>query len=155
MFNVDIYIETSMKGPGRRKGWYAAVIECKKRNGEIHKRTDYVEEENLTYHKSVLRGLIRSLQRLNTCSSICIHTDSMYLIGNVKRGNLDKWRENDFTSSKNREIKNRSEWEMVDKLLKGHKIEFCYGKQNKYTEELQQFAEKIKQQVNVGDGYEH
>ena len=34
MFEVNIYLETSLKGPGTRAGWYAAVVEYQtKHNG--------------------------------------------------------------------------------------------------------------------------
>ena len=61
MFEVNIYIETSMKGPGTRKGWYAAVLEFIK-NGKSITREDFAFEKETTYHKSVLCALTKSLK---------------------------------------------------------------------------------------------
>lgn len=48
MFEVKIYIETSLKGPlraGEGEGWYAAVVEYRKKDGEIETREDFVRDE--------------------------------------------------------------------------------------------------------------
>lgn len=143
MFEVNIYLETSMKGPGTRKGWYAAVIECTKKDGSVHKREDFEKEDALTYHKSVLLALLKSLKRLNTSSILIIHTDSVYLINNIERGNLKKWSENDFLKSKGEPIKNREEWQQINKLLKGHKVSFCFEKRNKYSIAMKELVDTV------------
>lgn len=138
MFKVNIYIETSLKGPGKRKGCYASVIEYQKRNGEMHKRMDVGIEEKTTYHRSVLLALLKSLNRLNTSSDLTIYTDSTYLIFSVERGRLQHWSENGFISAKKKEIANKEEWQQVDRLLKGHKVRFYYVKEHKYSSELKE-----------------
>lgn len=147
MFKVNVYIETSMKGPGIRSGWYASIIEYQMKNGVIHKRFDFGMGESLTYHKSVLLALGMSLKRLNASSYLTIHTDSQHVVGTIRRGSLETWRENDFQSSRGREIKNCEEWKIVDKLLKGHKVEFELTKSNKYSEELREEAMKIQEEI--------
>lgn len=147
MFRVNVYIETSMKGPGTRSGWYAAIIEYQMKNGTVHKRFDFGMGESLTYHKSVLLALGTSLKRLNASSYLTIHTDSQHVVGTISRGSLEKWRENDFQSSRGREIKNCEEWKSVDKLLKGHKVEFELAKSNKYSDELREQAMKIQKEI--------
>lgn len=153
MFKVDIYVETSIKGPGTRKGWYAAVIEYRMKNGGIHKRVDFGSGENPTYHKSVLLGLTESLKRLNTSSFVTIHTDSHYIAGCIERGSLDNWRKNGFMSARKKEIKNREEWELVDRLLKGHKVSFCLAEEHKYSSKLREGA--VKRQKNVDNCVEN
>lgn len=147
MFEVNIYLETSLKGPGTRKGWYAAVIECTKKDGSIHKREDFVMEEALTYHRSVLLALLKSLKRLNASSDLTIHTDSSYLISNIER-NLERWRGNGFRNIKGEPVKNQTEWQQVDKLLKGHKVSFVCEKRNKYTALMLKNVEKTECEGN-------
>ena len=74
MFEVKIFIETSLKGPlrtGEGAGWYAAVAEYRRKNGEIETREVFVCEEKTTYHKSTLSALLKVLKILNKsmCSS--------------------------------------------------------------------------------------
>lgn len=132
MFEVNIYIETSLKGPGIRKGWYAAVVEYKTKNHGIQTREDFVMEEETTFHKSALRALIKSLKRLNTSCNLTIHTDSMHLVNSYDH-HLHIWEENNFLNAKNQPVKNQEEWKTVSRLLKGHKVLFVYEKNHAYT----------------------
>lgn len=160
MFRVNIYIETSIKGPGTRSGWYAAIIEYQMKNGFIHKRFDFGMGDDLTYHKSVLLVLGMSLLRLTSSSYLTIHTDSQYLIGIIERGTLEKWRKNNFKNSRGMDVKNLEEWKLLDKRLKGHKVEFHLTKGNKYSDELREktvkrYEEWLKRQKNVDNSVEN
>lgn len=136
MYKVDIYLETSLKGPGTRRGWYAAVIECTKKDNSVYWKGDFAQEESITYHKSVLLALLKSLNRLNASSDLTIHTDSYYLITNIEQGHLERWSKNGFLNIKGEPIKNQNEWKEVARLLKGHKVSFCYEKRNKYSAKM-------------------
>ncbi len=143
MFEVNIYIETSLKGPGIRKGWYAAVIEFQKRNGDTVTREDFVYEQETTYHKSVLCALIKALKRLNASCDITIYTDSEIIRNNVEN-NLHRWKENGFLTVKGEPIKNQEEWKELAKVISGHKVEFCITKRHFYSEWMRSEVEKRK-----------
>ena len=139
MFEVNIYIETSLKGPGTRKGWYAAVTECQTQNKKIHTREDFGEEEETTFHRSALRALIKSLKRLNVSCNLTIHTDNIHLVSSFDN-HLSRWEENGFLNAKNQPIRNQKEWKEVSRLLKGQKALFVYEKNHKYTKHMMEMA---------------
>lgn len=139
MFEVNIYIETSLQGPGRRKGWYAAVTECRTKSKKVHIREDFEKEEETTYHRSTLRALIKSLKRLNASCNLTIHTGDMYVITNHDQ-RLEEWEGNGFLNSRDEPISNREEWKEVSKLLKGHKVLFVWEKNHAYTERIKEKA---------------
>lgn len=148
MFEVNIYLETSLKGPGTRKGWYAAVVEYIDRRRHAQTREEFVQEEETTYHKSTLCALIKALKRLNTSCDLKIYTDSSYLQNNVEN-NVDKWKKNGFVNVKGEAIKNQEEWKELVQLISGHKIEFRITKRHLYTVWMRNEAEKRLK--NVGD----
>lgn len=141
MFDVNIYIETSLQGPGKRKGWYAVVTECQTQSKKIHTREDFELEEETTYHRSTLRALIKSLKRLNASCNLTIHTGDMYVITNYDQ-RLDGREENGFVNSKRQPISNREEWKEVSKLLKGHKVLFVWQRNHTYTKYLMEKAKE-------------
>ncbi len=139
MFEVNIYLETSLKGPGNRKGWHASVLEYIDRSQHAVTRADYVLEERTTYNKSALCALIKSLKRLNASCFVNIYTDSQYLKNGVEN-HLSVWKENDFMNAKGNPIKNRNEWKETAKLLSGHKIKFRMTRRHRYTQVMQDEA---------------
>lgn len=146
MFEVNIYIETSLKGPGTRKGWYAAVVEYIGKNKKPVTREDFCEEEETTFHRSALRALIKSLKRLNTSCNLTIHTDNIHLVSSFDH-HLSTWEENGFINAKNQPIRNQEEWKEVSRLLKGHKVLFVYEKNHKYTQHMMELAKNHSGEV--------
>ena len=152
MFTVSIYLETSIKGPSVKDGWYAAVIEYVNKNRKAEIREDYVLEKVTTYHKSILCALIKALKRLNASCELKIYTDSIFLKRNVEN-NIEMWKKNGFLNAKGEPIKNKDEWKEVAKLLAGHKVEFRITNRHLYSmrmiEEAKRRTENTRDSVNT------
>lgn len=133
MFEVNIYLETSLKGPGTRKGWYAAVVEYHTKKHGTQTREVFAQGLELTYNKSALLAFIESLKILNARCNLTIHTDSVYLSSSFQNGNLKRWKENGFLNVKGEAIKNQAEWQMVSELADKHEVVFICEKKNAYT----------------------
>lgn len=142
MFEVNIYLETSLKGPGTRKGWYGAVLEFIKQGKSIT-REDFAFEKETTYHKSILCALTKSLKRLNTSCHINIYTDSVFVKNSIEN-NLERWRENGYQNIKGEPIKNQEEWCEVGRLLSAHKIEFRITKRHAYSVWMREQAKSLE-----------
>lgn len=140
MFEVNIYIETEVKGPARRRGWYASVLEFLK-GGKAITREDYVLEEETTYHRSVLRALLNSLKRLNTNCYVNIYTDSDYLKNSIENF-LPQWKNTGFVNAKGKPLENQKEWMEVAKLIAGQKIKFRKTVRHCYTVVMQREAKR-------------
>lgn len=142
MFEVNIYIETSLKGPGKREGWYAAVLEFIK-NGKAITREDFVREKETTYHKSVLCALIKALERLNSSCNLNIYTDSIFVQNSIEK-NLPIWKGNGFVNAKGELVKNYSEWKEVARLISGHNVKFRITNRHLYTVEMRKKAKMLE-----------
>lgn len=139
MKEVNIYLETSMKGPGTRIGWHAAVVEYEKKNGDMETREDFGQEET-TYHKSVLTALIKALKRLNVECSVTVYTDCQ-LIKTSFENHLPKWKENGFLNIKGEPIKNQEEWKELAAVAEKHEMDFVITKKHYYSSWMRTEAE--------------
>lgn len=141
MFTVNIYLETSLKGPVVKDGWHAAVLEYKLRDGRVTTREDFEQEMSTTYHRQCLRALIKSLKRLNANCNINIYSDSVYL-GRGLSTNLKCWKSNGYLAADGNQLKNVAEWKMIAQLISGHKIQFHRVKRNAYSVWMQRKAKE-------------
>ena len=141
MFEVNIYLETSMKGPGTRKGWYAAVIEYHTKKHGTQTREVFRQETEITYHKSVLLGFLEALKILNKECILTVYTDSVYLVSSFNN-HLNRWEQNGYKNAKDEAIKNQSEWKQITMLRKQHEIQFAYTKRHCYSSWISSEAEK-------------
>ena len=120
MFEVNIYLETSLKGPVTKDGWHAAVLEFVKKDGNITTREDFERETSTTYHRQCLRALIKALTRLNASCIVHIYSDSVYVENGI--------------------MKNLQEWKEIASLTSAQKVIFHREKRNAYSAWMQQEA---------------
>lgn len=135
---------------GEGEGWYAAVIEYRKKNGEIETREDFKLEKKTTYHKSALSALLRSLKRLNTECIVKIYTDCVYISNNYKNGNLKHWKTNGWKNYRGEDIKNKELWQQVSEELDKHIVTIERQRHNEYTRWMQEEAKKrFKKEASI------
>lgn len=146
MFEVNIYLETSLKGPVTKDGWCGAVLEYITRDGKTETREDFEKETSTTYHRQCLRALIKSLKRLNVSCYVNIHTDSVYIESGINK-NLKRWKSNGFISADGDPVKNVNEWKEIAKLISGHKVQFHREKRNAYSVWMQRTAKILQTDV--------
>ena len=132
MFEVNIYLETSLKGPVTKDGWHAAVLEYITKDEKSETREDFERETSTTYHRQCLRALIKALKRLNASCCVNIYSDSVYVESGLIN-NLKRWKSNGFISADGNTLKNVDEWKEIAKLTSGHKIQFHRQKRNAYS----------------------
>lgn len=142
MFEVDIYIETSIKGPGRRKGWYAYVLEYQTRRNGIQTREDFGVQESTTYLQSGLLAMINALKRLNASCIVNIHTDNIFVKNMVDRKMLKEWKRNGWLNASGDTVANKQEWQRLEQLMSGNKVEFFQEKRNAYSAWMQEEAKR-------------
>ena len=142
MFKVDIYIETSIKGPRRRKGWYASVLEYQTRRNGIQTRTDFGVQEDTTYSQSGLLAMINALKRLNASCIVTIHTDNTFVKNMVDRNILKEWKRNGWLNASGDTVANKKEWQELERLMTGHKVTFSHEDRNDYSAWMQEEAKR-------------
>ncbi len=148
MFEVNIYLETSLKGPLVRDGWYAAILEYTSKTNKKTTREDYEWQTQTTYHRQTVCAFLKSLKRLNTNCIVNIYTDSVYLKNGIE-DHLKMWKSNGWINGKGETIKNVQEWKEIARLISSHKIIVHREKRHSYTEQMMEEAKKRFK--NAGD----
>ena len=74
-----------------------------------------------------------------------------YVAAGFKQGWIERWKASNWTTSANKEVRNRKEWEELDALVQQyqHKIVFHVKEEHTYRNWLKSNVEKEKQKGNV------
>ena len=137
---VNIYIESSVKGPRRSNGVVGFVLE--KESHKDKTLTQFGKVENVTANHAVLLALIHALRRIKTGTDITIWTDSFYVQSALVHGWLEEWSENGWKTAKGKEICNEKEWKQIKELLGDVEPEFEVGGQHPFKNYLKSEVER-------------
>lgn len=123
MYQINLYIETSIRGLKKTDGWYAYVLEWLDSKEEIHTVSDFRYEEEVTPNMLALLAFCAALNRITKDSDITVFTDSLYLRSSFTRY-LPAWKENGWKTAHGSPIKNMLLWQQALEKTKNHKIIF-------------------------------
>ena len=113
--NVIIYTDGACKGNPGVGGWGAIL------NYSDSSKSIYGYEENTTNNRMELMAVIKALENVKFNSKIKIYTDSQYVKNGITIW-ITTWKNKNWRTSSNKEVKNRDLWEKLDKLVSHHEI---------------------------------
>ena len=152
MGEVRIYIETSLRGPCLRDGWYAAVIECQTKKGPATAGLVGMERET-TYYRSTLLAIVKAMKKLNRPCTVVIHTYCQFVKGIFEQGLLESWHREEWRKSSGEEVENRELWRQFfdeAKRMGGtDKITFQYSKSNVYRDLMRRMIEEDRKRARI------
>ncbi len=108
---VNIYIETSKKGPSRGKGVYGAIIEYETTKGPAT-LTIFKQLENTTENQAELEAAVDALKHLTKPCYVTIYTGCTYFI-HAMLGWLLQWAKNDWINAKGKTLANVELWKKI------------------------------------------
>lgn len=114
---VNLYIATSVKGPGRRKGSCGYVLECPDRPPSAKNplaETMYIGET--TAHASLLYALREALGRVRSRCILTVHTDSPYIASALSEW-LPEWEKSGYMTKKGKPVADWENWKETAILL--------------------------------------
>ena len=149
MKKVEIYIETTIKGPVVKDGKYAAALVFTKSTGESEDRFVKGEEPDTTFNRSILLAMIQALEKFTEACHITFHMGKSYVKNMVEAGNPEKWKRAEWRRTQGKEVQNKDLWELyLEKSGKfDHKIEFAWSKAHEYTGILQEMMKGEREDV--------
>lgn len=130
MYQINLYLETSIRGVRSTIGWYGYVLEWVDTHGKTRTVTDFKCKSGVTPNQLILTALRDALRRMTKPSEILIYTDALYLRGNYM-DYLPLWRKNGWKTARGEPVKNRELWEEVVEAAEPHRIAF--GKQYQHA----------------------
>ena len=128
---VDVYIGTSIRGPGKGIGRCAYVMRSTKKNGEPYESTPEIAQyEDTTEHRLVIYAIRDALNRLNYACEIVIHTESSYPAAVFNQHWLEGWQKNGWKNKRNQDVADSDLWSEIQEEIErsGHLLQAETGK---------------------------
>jgi len=137
-----IYTDGACSGNPGPGGWGAIILSEEKNEINISGK-----EKSTTNNRMELMAPIMALRKIEKASEIIIYTDSIYLKNGITTW-IKNWEKNGWKSVNKKSVKNKDLWVTLNKLSKGHVIDWKWVKAhngNKYNEIADKLAtEAIK-----------
>lgn len=133
---VEIYIGTSIRGPGRGIGRTMYLMRCKKADGSDYESSPEIAQfEDATENRLVLYALRDALQRLNYACSVTVHTECRYVANAIDQHWPEAWQENHWTNSRGKEVADSLLWADILQEIEesGHQLKAEEGR-HEYSE---------------------
>jgi len=118
---IEIFTDGACKGNPGPGGWGALL-----RYGDVEKEINGYQEST-TNNIMELTAVIESLKILKQSSVIIITTDSTYVKNGITNW-IHNWKKNGWKTAAKKNVKNKILWQELDKLIKEHKITWCWVK---------------------------
>ncbi len=123
MDQVRIYLLTLRKQPSRGKGYFGYRLEYVGKNGKLHEKEVFEEEEDITANQLALVAMYRAFEELKKPCEVEVFTDSLYLRGNFV-ANLQNWTLNSWMNAKGEPVANGGLWRRLEEITQPHVIRF-------------------------------
>lgn len=123
MDQVRIYLLTLRKQPSRGKGYYGYRLEFVGKNGKLHEKEVFEEEEDITANQLALVAMYRAFEELKKPCEVEVFTDSLYLHGNFV-ANLQNWTLNSWMNAKGEPVANGGLWRRLEEITQPHVVRF-------------------------------
>lgn len=108
---VNLYIDTSVRGPRKKKGAYGFVLETVTAAGPVT-LTKITKLEQTTEHQSLCMAIREALQRIKKPCRVVVHTQSEYTIAAIKFW-LQTWKDADWKNKKGVEVADAESWQEI------------------------------------------
>ena len=147
MKTVEIYIDTSLKGPRRRDGWWTYIIAMETSQGTAD-IGDTGKAENTTENQATLIALETALKRLNKPCYLILHLECEYVANVLTNGWLEQWHYGGWMTKKNKPVADSEKWSAIQYLLNAHQFLVKLKEPHTYREWMQRkLKEKEKEDV--------
>jgi len=113
-------------GPG---GW-GLYLKAENENGEIVKENEfYGTDVYTTNNRMELLGAIKAMEKLKKKNgvSLTVRTDSTYVRKGITEW-LSNWKKNNWRKSDKKPVENRDLWELLDKIVAKHSVNWEWVK---------------------------
>lgn len=115
---VIIYTDGACSGnPG--PGGYGAILIHENKEKELSGHSSLS-----TNNKMEMVAAIVALETLKRPCEVKLYSDSAYLVDGIEKKWLLNWKKNGWKTANKKPVKNREEWERLDKQLSIHNVSF-------------------------------
>lgn len=117
---VNIYIDTGIRGPQKRDGSYLYLLEARLQDGRNADVWKWVPLEQTTENQAAVYALEEALGRLKRPCSLTIWTECPYLAAALENRWYARWREQNWETARGEPVKDAEKWQSIEYLLNAH-----------------------------------
>lgn len=141
---VNIYVETTYKGPAKRDGTAMWIVEYEKKSGELVTREGKIHLENGTENQITLKAIAQAAGILVKPCSVRVFTRCEHVLNAIKNGWPKRWEKDGWINAKGKPVGNAQEWKRAVDALGKHSYLFQTGRHG-YQEVMQWDLNKEKE----------
>ncbi len=124
---VDIFVETTYRGPARRDGAGMWVAEYRKKNGDPVTRQGKIYLNDSTENQVTLLLIAAAMSILTKTCSVRVFTRCEHVLNAIRNGWPRRWEEAHWMNAKGKPVGNAREWQQVTAAMKRHRCTFQSG----------------------------
>lgn len=126
-FCVNIYIETSVRGPAVKRGAGEWLVEFIRGDGIPVTRSGILRKEKTNENALALELLKDAFSILTKSCSVRVNTQCEHILNTMQNHWLSQWKKNAWRNAKGKPVKNMELWKKCSELMENHCTEFSSG----------------------------
>lgn len=131
---VDIYVDTSIRGPRRGDGSCMYILSFTDGGGRTADAGGRIRRTDTTENQLALLALEAALGRLREPCALELHLECAYLAAALENRWYDRWRRDGWMNAKNAPVRDAETWRSIRCLLNAHEFRVLLGQPHPYRE---------------------
>ena len=131
MEEVNLYIETNLKGPRRQTGSCMYLLTMETSKGP-QTRGRVVKLEDTTENQITLAALDEALGRIKRPVRVCLWLDCKYVAGAIANEWPQAWEKAGWMTSKGKTVTDAEKWQSVLEKIRAHEVSVKIGEHHEY-----------------------
>ena len=141
---INIYIDTSIKGPRRSDGVCQYIIAYEAANGKVADAGNRIFAEDTTENHLTIIGLRAALSRLKAPCGINLYLECSYVAAVLQNGWIQEWRYAGWMTAKGKPVQDAEVWQDIESLLCPHTFQVFLKQPHPYKEWMHRELLKYK-----------
>lgn len=124
---INIYIETSCRGPAPRRAAGAWFLEYTRSSGKLETRGGILYADRTTENELTLALVKNAFSRLTKPCECLVFTECSNVLNTMRNGWMWQWRENGWITAKGTMAKNAESWKQCADVMEQHTARWTSG----------------------------
>lgn len=144
MQKVDVFIQTTAKGPAIKKHTEYMYVLKIVINGKEFIRNGKGTLENVTENQAKLQAIIHALMRFHENCEIRINTSCEHVLNSCRNFWPQQWEKAGWTKANGKEVKNADLWQQYLNVSRGHVISWSNNKEHEFSKYMEYELKKME-----------
>lgn len=134
MKTVDIYIDTSLRGPGRKpEGRWMYIIAAETQKGTAD-TGESGRLENTSENQLNVTALDKALERLRIPCRIILHVECDYLAAAIRNRWYEEWKYHNWQNARGKPVADTELWQRIEWNIQCHEVEVVLRRHHEYRD---------------------